>query len=335
MQRVTVVVVRKHSTSDKKPTEIYSQGIIRLTDNNRTSAISCVREGQRQPRRIQMGLKQWTQAPTDELALLLRAMYKPDTVGNSYRRQTRGTVDTGIEVRFPASARYFLTCIPSEDSSGQRIDMDLGKSFRLKDDQFFWPWIGLYNSHLFHAWWLMVGDAFHVLQWQYKRVQMPDSWLRDEPLRQETEAAARDLLGGDTLRACKITNNRRVNYDFHGTGAPIIERLDHLLLEAYRLPSDPLAGPDVCDPQWKRARAVQRSIVRKPGSSCASDRRRPGLLEVNVPILHDFTPARQPFLGYLHFAPRSTQHLGRLLSVGPLYAFPVSNHRLQKRRYQQ
>ena len=244
-QRVTVMVVRKRAKAgrNRQIADTFSQGLIRLNASNRDNAIRNVREGQRQPRDVQIGLKQWTQAPTPELAELLCLMWNAGTTGGMYHRPSGPCRSECRKVRFPKSAYHFVTCIPDKDDAGNGIDSDLGKALCVKNDQFFWPWIGLYNSHLFLAWWLMVGDAFDVLPWQYMRVRMPQGWIDNASLRHQTAELARGLVKDDVLRASRSTNNMRVNYNFHKRGAPgaaIIAKLDRLLLEAYRLPCDSL-----------------------------------------------------------------------------------------------
>jgi len=90
----------------------------------------------------------------------------------------------------------------------------------------------------------MVGDAFHVLQWQYKHIRTPRGWA-DESLRHLTEQAARNLIDDETLRSCYIApkGTAGANYNFHEEGtlaSLVIEELDRLLIEAYGLPQEPL-----------------------------------------------------------------------------------------------
>jgi len=172
----------------------------------------------------------WTQAPTAELAELLNRMHNPLPTKKP---------SSGRGVTFPSSARYFLTCLPAEVPSSKTK-----KTLHLSDDKFFWPWIGLYNSHLFHAWWLMVGDAFHVLKWQYKHICAPEGWV-DESLRHRTEQAARSLIDEEALKSCYIApkGTAGANYNFHEEGtlaSLVIEELDRLLIEAYGLSQEPL-----------------------------------------------------------------------------------------------
>ena len=121
-----------------------------------------------------------------------------------------------------------------------------GKHYLLPGDRYFWPWVGLYNSHLFHAYWLMTGDAFHVNESEYAMVRPPGGWT-DESLRADTERWARRLFSDDVLNSCRtvhIGKGRRAwpNVNFHSThlGRRIVAALDRLLIEAYGLRETPL-----------------------------------------------------------------------------------------------
>ena len=74
-QRATIMSFRKRGASRRSATGgkegvVASSGVIRLTASNRNAVLKDTGLGQIQPR----WLKQWTQAPTEELAKLLRAM---------------------------------------------------------------------------------------------------------------------------------------------------------------------------------------------------------------------------------------------------------------------
>ena len=136
---------------------------------------------------------------------------------------------------------YFISCLPEG-----RGDDDRRTRYAVVADHF-WPCIGLYNSHLFHAYWLMVGDAFHVTGHDFGTVRHPPGWA-DESLRRETEKVARRLTRTQVLQACrqdhvgaggKLFPNFNFHLD-HTPGPSIIRELDGLLLDAYGLPRDPL-----------------------------------------------------------------------------------------------
>ena len=135
---------------------------------------------------------------------------------------------------------YFLSCLPEGV-----LENPLRKPHQIPDDRFFWPWVGLYNSQLFHAYWVMVGDAFHVTKQESGTIRAPAGW-EDERLRLRTEKAARRLMHRKTLQDCHVVKSNlgaQHNVNFHKERTPgpaIVEKLDRLLLDAYGLSHDPL-----------------------------------------------------------------------------------------------
>ena len=232
-QRVTILIMQsKHAVNPMGMGRIYSQGLLRLNSENRADALGSVTKGQIQLATISTrGQSFWTQAPTPELSDLLLHMVAP----NPLHKKTK----PGKQISIPSSSRYFLTCLPTEI-------LRFKKTLHLPDNEFYWPWIGLYNSHLFNAWWLMVGDAFHVNHWQYRQVRMPEGW-HQESLRKKTEEMTRLLFSKEVLESCYIKPQGKAgpNYNFHKEGAlaaEIIAELDALLLKAYDLSIEPLVS---------------------------------------------------------------------------------------------
>ena len=135
---------------------------------------------------------------------------------------------------------YFVSCLPKGilDNPGR-------KEYFLADDSFFWPWIALYNSHLFHAYWLMVGDAFHVTTQETGTIRRPPGW-DSERLKERTAHLAKNLLDRRTVDACRVMKKNlgeQHNVNFHKTDTPgptLIAEIDSALLDAYGLPHDPL-----------------------------------------------------------------------------------------------
>ncbi|MCY4152779.1 MAG: Eco57I restriction-modification methylase domain-containing protein [Aestuariivita sp.] len=242
-QRATVLTVLKaKNLSTSNPTSprgmvLRSAGLIRLNASDRHEILRHAVRGVKQPD-IQ---QQWSQAPTVELRTLLTAMLR-----GAPAMLTRTRI-----VTFPPTAMYFISCLPQDCLAVPwTVRNNLGrKPYQLNDDETSWPWIGLFNSHLFHAYWLMIGDAFHVTTEEIKTINAPDGWSK-ETLRAEIEKVAKSLLHRDTLSSCEVTfrgknNTEWGNINFHKEGSlgpPIIEKLDILLLEAYglELEADPL-----------------------------------------------------------------------------------------------
>ena len=229
-QRATILAFRKQTSPNASgEVAIASGGLIRLGAQTRETVLRqpTLRQRQRHWR------KQWSQAPTSELADLLAAMRDEDRVPpGGAGKQT---------VTFPPTAMYFISCLPEGTVNNPRR-----QGYTIPHDRFFWPWIGLYNSHLFHAYWLMVGDAFDVTAEEYASVRPPVGW-KDEGLRRETESVARRLLADGTLDSCLTLSRMRgkewSNVNFHkpnSLGPAIVNELDHLLLAAYGFAPEPL-----------------------------------------------------------------------------------------------
>lgn len=225
-QRVTILRVIAGTPSEKiAPPKIYSRGIIRLSAETRLHALRARGNLQINP----VWNDQWTQAPTPELAALLAAM-----------KSSKTDVSVGRPVTISKTAMYFITCLPEEYLNHQ------GRTkFYLPDGEFFWPWVGLYNSHLFVAYWLMVGDAFHVTAQVYQSVAQPSGWKNLDLLR-ETGSVMKELANPNIIAACRKDFNRQgkvfPNCDFHTheQSQALIARLDKLLIRAYGLTEEPL-----------------------------------------------------------------------------------------------
>lgn len=240
-QRVTVITVRicEVEPNANKPIAIVnSRGLHRLSSSNRSKVLKITRLGQRQPKLS----NQWSQAPTKMCVDLLVAMRDESQrhVGESF---------SGRKVSFSNTAMYFITCLPDSiietNSSDDLLKLPDRKLYQLNDDEYFWPWIGLYNSNLFHSYWLMIGDAFHVNESDYSTIRLPLGWKENKSLLNQTREAAKKLMCNSTLKSCRTSfrQGKRVfyNFNFHKENTPgpeIIDKLDHLLLEAYNLPMD-------------------------------------------------------------------------------------------------
>ena len=228
-QRATILTFRKAAHTASRAT-VFSNGLIRHSATNRGVAIGHSPPGQPQP----PWETQWTQAPTDELVKLLRAMRREMHVRH------RAPSDQTTSVTFPPTAMYFVSCLRPQD-----LENPGRKQWHIPKGPLYWPWLGLFNSNLFHTYWLMIGDAFHLNPaTECGSVRAPPGW-EDEELRQATENATRALFR-DALEPCRVVKNNKGpqhNVNFHKEGTPgpaAIQLLDELLLDAYRLPREPL-----------------------------------------------------------------------------------------------
>jgi len=229
-QRVTILVARKTDTPIRTA-RIFSSGLIRLTRDDRRDILRVSERGTFQPPSIE----QWTQAPTESTRALLekmRASSHSDHSGNK-DGQTKN-------ITFPRTAMYYVTCLPEG-----AIENERRRIISLPNDKFYWPWIGLYNSHLFHGYWLMMGDAFDLTKAEICTVKPPAGW-QDETIRAEIECISRDLCSAGIVGACRSIHKGKggkewPNANFHKAPArQIVERLDQLLIRAYGLEIDPL-----------------------------------------------------------------------------------------------
>ena len=231
-QRVTILVARK-THKPVQSARIFSRGLIRITNEERGDILRTSLRGLCQPPSI----GQWTQAPTDATRALLNKMRRLRFSG-----QPDDKNETFKNVTFPRTAMYFLTCLPEGIIENERR-----RVLSLPNDKFYWPWIGLYNSHLFHGYWLMMGDAFDLTMAEIGSVKAPLGW-HDETIRTRTEHLARNLCSAETVRACGVVHRGQggkewPNANFHLAPAKhIIESLDRLLIRAYGLDVEPLLG---------------------------------------------------------------------------------------------
>ena len=229
-QRVTILVARK-TESPTQIARIFSCGLIRITNEYRRNILRVSQRGVCQPPSIE----QWTQAPTEATKELLEKMRETD-----HSIRSNDNCDSTKNVTFPRTAMYFVTCLPEGVIKNERR-----RILSLANDKFFWPWVGLYNSHLFHGYWLMIGDAFDLTLREICTVKRPHGWS-NETLRSEIEHHARNLCSAKTVDACRTFHRGEggkdwPNANFHQHPAEhIIAKLDHLLIRAYGLDVDPL-----------------------------------------------------------------------------------------------
>ena len=221
-QRVTVVSIRAGTESKPSNADIHASCYIGFQPHMRNEALRS-RPSYRQP-----NLNQWTMAGTETLAQLLGAMHST-TLANKVVPKTR-------EISYPPTARYFLTCLPREalDSEGRNI-------YNVSDDQFFWAYICLFNSTLFHAYWLMVGDAFHVLSSLFDSVGLPHAWVSEPALCSEAEAVGRKFCTEDVLRQSRTEYVRDgksfPNYNFQEYVPDLVRTADSVCIRGYGLES--------------------------------------------------------------------------------------------------
>ncbi|MCY3627056.1 MAG: Eco57I restriction-modification methylase domain-containing protein [Gammaproteobacteria bacterium] len=232
-QRVTILTLNKKSSADLVDTpDIHSAGYIRLNPQDRKKILQTHVTGVVQPTHFQ-----WTQAPTAETVALLRAM------NSNIKKDTNSK---GKLLYFPVTAYNFITCYPDIDE----IDIEgrINKTLRTSDNDKYWCWVGLYNSNVYFAYWLMVGDAFHVNKCEFVSIRQPPGW-NDSKICKELEDITKNLFTKDVLaeafmgyQKSGIHGNTFSNYDLRrsSTGEELIKTIDRLILKSYNLEEVPL-----------------------------------------------------------------------------------------------
>ena len=170
----------------------------------------------------------WAHVPTRELAKLLKIMRGK---ANKHAQITETSVLT-----FPATCFRFISCVPdnalvNESRREHRVSKDRDMA-----------WLSLYNSHLFYAYWLMTGDAFHLIQDDICTIQEPPGWDMPEILDKAYRSGSA-LAEPEVIKACRkdfIGKGGVVfpNVDFHSTRPDLIEECDRINLRAYGFKDD-------------------------------------------------------------------------------------------------
>lgn len=153
-QRVSIITVNKQEGQVTSAPDIYSSGYVRLSPENRGLVLRKFWLGATQPKTR----GQWTQAPTKDLVALLTAMRAS---------QAHTSASESKACYFPDTAFYFITCLPETDL----VDVNIrrNKIHYLSDDQFYWCWVGLYNSRVFFAYWLILAPTLSLREFVFTK----------------------------------------------------------------------------------------------------------------------------------------------------------------------
>ena len=222
-QRITVMSLHAGTPDVANKPVIHASCYIGLQNTLRREIL------RRRPASIQPPSNQWNQwtmAGTKTLAKLLEEMRDDRPVQN--------TMAKFRTVTFPPTAHYFLTCLPQEI-----LDSPRRKKIGVPNDEFFWPRICLFNSTVFHAYWLMVGDAFDVLPRLFTSIRLPPVWALEPPVRIEAEKIGKEFCNDEVLiRSATVFRQARKefpNYDFHTHEPELVRRADQICIEGYGL----------------------------------------------------------------------------------------------------
>lgn len=221
-QRVSIFIARKGDEAIQR----FCTGYIRLAAATRIEQLR-----KRPTGAIVSGTDgPWPHVPTAELARLLEVM----SSGSKTNTRTAAIQ----ELTFPPTCRYFISCLPPEI-----LDHPTRNKYPVRKDRYY-AWLSLYNSHLFHAYWLMTGDGFHLRQVDISSVLAPRGWDDPKILAKATKAGFA-LVNDDVIEACykNFTGERKKifpNVDFHSNRQDLIEICDRINLCAYGFKGEPL-----------------------------------------------------------------------------------------------
>lgn len=219
-QRVTVISIESRDINATSNPLIFASCYIGLQEKLRKKILRY------RPSYTQPISRQWTMAGSKLLSLLLKAMRDPDS--------SKKLVDSPREITFPPTARYFLTCLPLDvfDSAGRN-------RYSVSNDEYFWPRICLFNSTVFHTYWLMVGDAFHVLASLFDSVRLPPIWISESTLRAQAETIGREFCNSSTLSQSSTEFVREgktfQNFNFQDNAPELVQEADRVCVKGYGL----------------------------------------------------------------------------------------------------
>lgn len=215
VQRVTVMSITLGGPNDQPLTKVQASCYIGLQDGLRKEILRC------RPSHGQPLADQWTMAGTELLSELLTKMHATGT------RASETNAHKVRDISYPPTAGYFLSAIPCET-----LDLEKRKTIGIPDDEFFWSRICLFNSTLFHAYWLMIGDAFHILPSTFYGVNLPPAWNTDLTLRNDANAIGREFCDHNVLKNSR-TELRRYDQTFPNFNFQ--DNVPHLVLQADRV----------------------------------------------------------------------------------------------------
>ena len=237
-QRIAIVHLRRRRAGDTtlgvQRHARRATGRIAIEDQRRTELFESLSDACD----VSPLLPRWVNAPTPATATLAAKM-EP---GKARRR--RRDKDRRMLLTAPRTAMYFVTILPPGGVVNPRRYAFTPDASDERD----YPvdaWLALYNSRVFHAWWLMTGDLFDVTR-ENLRVAPPAGWVNADLL-VETARIGCKLMNADVIDRCRVVHSGKggapwANVNFHGAriGSELIDQADRLILRGYGLETDPL-----------------------------------------------------------------------------------------------
>ncbi len=171
---------------------------------------------------------QWPRVPTRHVAELIEAVSSQTRAVSSYRCEGETTL------AIPKTAYRFISTIPAGAVSPRSESLI---SIADEDDKRLL--MAVLNGHVAYAWWMAIGDGFHLKPLEMDSMTVPDQWVSQPSL---AINLGRRLL--DAMPDCVVENRQQGgvwrNVDFHTHASDIIEELDRLHIEALGLDVEPL-----------------------------------------------------------------------------------------------
>ena len=166
---------------------------------------------------------QWPRIPNRAVADLMRAVARQETRLQHLLAQPPG--DDASLLSLPETAGYFVSALPP----GHREAMQ-ESSLRLPTEHDQLLVMAALNGHVAFAWWLVLGDGFHVRLGDFARFTVPNAWVQapDRAL-----DLARELIAAipHARVARSYARQERVNFNFF-LMPELIDRLDRLHIES-------------------------------------------------------------------------------------------------------
>ena len=172
---------------------------------------------------------QWPRLTSDKVCQIIVEMFKQTRTINDLVDEK-----SSFRVAFPATAGYFISCIPE-------VDMQRSESlYSLTDKKSCWLAMAAFNSHLFYMWWRVWGDAFHLTKYQIESMPIPNKWIENAKINTEAQNIGKkleEILNDPTNIQTIKKGDVFYNINFHEAAPELIEQADRLYLKALKVKS--------------------------------------------------------------------------------------------------
>lgn len=237
-QRVTVMSIVVNGSAKQKKTNIYSSCYIGIPSTE--TKVDRQRVLEARPGYLQDSIgtwNTWTTAGSYELLLLLKAI--SEKVSQPLPNHYSGS--SIKKIYFPGGPRYFLSCIPEKFLPKGYLVLR-GRStldnFIWSDyDKFFWSRICLYNSRVFLAYWLMVGNAQTLNKGFFRKTSLPHLWTVDAAMLKQASSIGKKFFSVENREKCLVYEGKKPNYNFQQHAPDLVHEADCISLSGLGLDS--------------------------------------------------------------------------------------------------